>query len=133
MHALAPMRPAALVLLAMATVGCAPIYATRYDFTAPETPEGRMCAHHCEISEVQCRQIETLEHQNCEALRHLEALAYDECMAKDRSTKWKRRHCDAPRMCWSPWFESCETAHRQCYQSCGGLVTARQECVYFCD
>ena len=123
--------PLFLALLATNIVSCGPMYSTDYSFVPPKTESGRACTYNCQTTKSQCRQIEDLRVDRCEAQAREDAR---ECEArirwdKGRSPKWYEcggSSCSAD-------YDQCEDQYRSCYQSCGGRVESSTRCVANCD
>ena len=97
---------------------------TRYEYVAPASDSGRLCASQCAGVREQCRANEInrglWERDMCERRN---ASMYHSCLAYADSKK-EARECDRYRnSCWSSessW--RCDDAYRQCYTACGGKV-----------
>ncbi len=121
-----------VVLTVLPLVGCGPIYETRYTLTPPPGAEGRACVFQCDNTQLRCRQIQDLERQNCERDEQLAHYEYQNCLnqrEKDSGIKCAQRYVYCP----SASYESCEAEYRSCFQTCGGVVQSRQECVFNCQ
>ena len=106
-----------IAFLCYLSVGCGPIYDTKYSFTLPETPQGKMCVSGCERTKFLCERDENRKQENCE--------------------RQAKRVCEGRRDCYgSPDclvdYSQCESRYRRCYQDCGGTVESRKVCVMGC-
>lgn len=131
---------AGLALIAAGLAGCSPVYETVYDYTAPPSTEGKLCASKCD-------QISNLCVQNCQ-------LREDRCVAEARE-RGARDYEDYVRDqeaagkpieknlsdftstggCYSTTSckRDCTTGFRQCFVGCGGSYTSREVCTAFCE
>ena len=111
--------------LSLAFSACGPIYETQYSYTAPNSPQGQMCIQQCEMTRLNCEQMEDMRQENCEYRAERD---YDYCMDH-------RYHKDD--YCSKDWcstdYSQCERRYNMCYQSCGGQVSSKQVCTAFCD
>lgn len=117
--------------LVVACAACGPVYDTTYSFRPPPTSTGRVCASQCETSRYQCLQLEEVRSRECQyrADRDRDYCERQIRIDKGRSPKWYEcgtESCSADE-------EHCESSYRNCYQACGGSVTADTRCVANCD
>ncbi len=120
------------VPLLIQSSGCGPIYDTVYDFTPPSSRAGEDCIEDCKMTQFSCEETERDRSRYCE---DRERDRMDRCneriqAEKNRPAKWDE--CGKIESCTED-MKRCESRYRLCYQACGGTVTARQECVAFCD
>lgn len=118
----------ALILLTVLSA-CGPIYDTRYNFTPPNEPTGRVCTYQCENSRSSCLQMQAQMKQNCEMQnRTYEQMCETNIRLGGREPKWYE--CSG-QSC-NDNSEMCESQYRSCYQACGGKVDSQQVCVMNC-
>jgi hypothetical protein len=112
-------RPAAAAacLLSIALTACGPQIV--YDYRAPTTPEGRLCAAQCGNLKTYCDQAEQNRYQQCQMSYNLMLQNYQAC----REAKGK--HCAFPSVCAGPSTYRCAEDYRACFTSCGGDITAK--------
>ena len=53
-----------LSLLLLLLIGCGPIYSTKYNYQAPNNPEGKQCIFQCENYRLQCEQAEDMREES---------------------------------------------------------------------
>lgn len=100
---------------------------TRYEYVAPTTEHGRMCAMQCSTSREFCQQNEMnraqYEQQACEQRSDYQ---YHDCLHHARSDKDAKRcfrqACFSNANTWR-----CDENYRQCFTGCGGTVHAIRE------
>lgn len=125
-------------LVALLVAGCGPIYDTKYQYTPPRDPQGKMCAAQCQQTQTYCRATCEANRQNCLAYERDRGMdAYDR-YARERRREHKpiKRSPDSfveTYHCSNSCEDGCATDYRQCYGTCGGRVTAHQVCTAFCD
>lgn len=125
-------------LTALLVASCGPIYDTKYQFTPPRDPQGKMCATQCQQTQTYCRATCEANRQNC--------LAYERDRGRDAYEDYvyqrRREHKPIKRTpdsfvntynCSNSCEDTCAADYRQCYSTCGGRVTAHQVCTAFCD
>lgn len=126
-----------LTLIALLS-GCSPVYKTQYQFSAPTTDEGKVCANNCldklqscqnacKVQEAECRHIETLKGENA-YLRYV-----NERQAKGEHVDKSVTHFQNFSKCKNNCQTECKNHHRICHVNCGGYVTESEVCVAFCD
>lgn len=131
----------AVVGFAIALAGCGPSYSTKYSFTPPPTPEGRMCAMQCLNTQSMCQQSCKSSRQSCESTARLRAERdYNRYVAeqtraqqpvkKSVSDFYNGYSCSSDE---TSCEAQCESTYRSCYQICGGKVSSQQVCTAFCD
>ena len=98
-------------------VGCGPRIV--YDYTAPESPEGRACAAQCSNIQVYCRQSAESGYRACQASFQNALASYNACMEA------KGKDCVYPQGCFYPDTSSCDAGYRSCFVTCGGRVQSR--------
>lgn len=94
---------------------CGPIY----DYTPPESPEGRVCAAQCVNTKSYCEQAEHSRYQQCQANYNLGQQNYQSCKAAGGT------FCSSPSICLGPNTYRCDENYRACFSACGGKITAR--------
>ncbi len=93
-----------------------PVY--EYQYTAPESADGKACTHQCETIRIQCKMIADMKAQQ----EKLEAKQdYLECEQKAATSEWPTFCLDT-----SSWIQAdyseCDEAYRMCFERCGGVV-----------
>ncbi len=116
-----------LLGVTLGLAACGPIYETRYSFTPPPTPEGRVCLLQCDQIRLQCRQFEDMKKENCEQQNRWEREHYERCKNAGR------KDCRYPSTYCSTNYDRCEEQYRICFQTCGGRVDATTVCVANCE
>jgi hypothetical protein len=117
----------ALCLVTLGLCGCGPMYNTQYSYTPPKSSAGLMCVTNCESSRNSCMQMETIKKENCEERTERD---YRWCLHSHEHDGHKD-HC-YKESCWVD-DAHCKAEYDTCYQGCGGVVTATQVCVAFCN
>jgi len=117
-----------------------PRFATRYDYSPPPDAQGKLCLINCQSSQNQCSQINQLqESQN----RQNEAMQEQDCQRQAANYNQCVRfrgygYCQQPSCFRGPVIVSssqtldCQAQYNLCYQTCGGTVTSKRECVANC-
>lgn len=90
-----------------------------YDYTPPESPEGRVCAAQCANTKAYCEQAEQNRYQQCQMNYNLAQQNYQNCKNAGGSL------CASPSICMSPNTYHCNENYRACFAACGGKVTAK--------
>ena len=121
----------AAAYLTLSSVGCGPMYETRYSFTPPKSANGRTCIFQCDNSRMQCRNFEEMHKSNCEMRGQLEEQRCENDIRyrEGREPKWyecSTSSCSAD-------YDRCDEIYRGCYQMCGGEVRSETVCVANCD
>lgn len=119
--------------------GCGPIYSTQYNFTPPQTSEGKICANECldkknacfnvcEIKQEECRKINARKAET-DYLQYLAITALqDKPIEKEKKDFINYSGCSS-RYC----SNRCPSTHRLCHSNCGGQVRESTICTSFCD
>ena len=128
----------AWIPIAALLFGCGPVYRTQYNYTPPQTSEGRGCVSQCEGHRMQCEALQQQQHMLCEQQANMQQqtcrtqadTAYNSCVASG-NTSCFRRVC-IRRTCM-PQTGACVPQYNRCYSTCGGQVQASQVCVRRCE
>ena len=97
----------------------------RYEYKAPDTPDGRQCVVQCASVREMCRSNENQraqsERRSCE--RRSET-TYLVCMDGARGNKDQQSECNRKRgRCYEyPSYLRCNEEYNQCFSNCGGTV-----------
>jgi hypothetical protein len=121
----------AIVVAALLFAACDPIYTTDYRYTPPTDKAGKQCLAQCGAARSFCRSAASQEAQNDRLQCDLAARDdYEHCLqsAHGDSSKCYRRSCTA-----NPYYGTCESDYRECYQNCGGQVTEVKQCHFNCN
>ena len=100
----------------LALSACGPTILYNYD--APATTEGKMCAQQCVNTKMYCEQSQQTVYQQCTSNYNMQMNNYNNCR------RYEGNYCQAPPTCYAPNTWSCEENYRQCFTNCGGKVTA---------
>lgn len=129
-----------MVWCALVLAGCelTPVYETRYSFTPPKSQEGRTCAAQCLMHQQTCSSECSSGYQACkdreedvaqrEYHRYLKEQHRLKKPVKLGIINFRRGDCSS-KYC----HDECGSFYRECFQLCGGQVSARQVCTAFCD
>lgn len=126
------------VVLALAVVGCGPIYDTTYEMIPPSDGHGRMCTAQCQQTQSFCRANCQQLHQECVSEeRHRGMHEYDQYVRERRREGLQiKRSPDSfinTYRCDTSCESGCEGDYRQCFATCGGKVIPHRVCTAFCD
>ena len=132
-------RILATVLIAVVVQACGPIYETSYQFSPPQTAQGRHCASQCQELQGYCRRDCRAEARDCkEDARRQARWDYERYVRQRRAEKKNVErsldsfvsdyHCRE-----DDCSETCEEDFRLCFSNCGGRVTAHTVCTFNCD
>lgn len=134
------MRKHLLFLLSLLLISCGPRFRTDYQLTPPKSSSGRQCIFSCQSRLQECEAKDEYAYQNC--LNRAES-TYQVCeagkqMGPDPVLGWMTplciKNCYCSRdYCSRPSGEHCKQRYHECYQNCGGTVTANTVCVANCD
>jgi len=118
--------------------GCGPQYQTTYQYQPPTGPSARQCVMQCIGQRDFCRERVQDRYENCRAQRRQEAYfeyrAYLHEMERERRRPtYSLSSFDRSYQCSSNTSGQCTSSYNECYQACGGRVTARTVCVSNCD
>jgi hypothetical protein len=97
--------------------GCGPEIV--YDYTPPQSPEGRTCAAQCANTKQYCRQSAESSYQSCQSNYQLGMANYNACKQAGGTL------CSQPSSCVHPYTGGCDEAYRSCFAACGGQVQTR--------
>lgn len=126
------------MLLAVGLVGCGPQYQTTYQYQPPNSVGARQCLVQCQGQRDFCRERAQDRYENCRAARrqeaYLEYRAYLREMERERKRpSYSLSSFDRSYQCSTATAGNCTASYNECYQTCGGRVTARTVCVSNCD
>jgi len=110
-------NPRALVagLLALLLSACGPTVV--YEYTAPESADGRVCVAQCNNQRSFCIQADQHAVAQCQSNRNSMMNNYQQCLNAGG------KNCTMPPACPGINTWQCDEAYRGCFTSCGGHVT----------
>lgn len=133
------MRAAIIALfLALGLSGCGPQYQTTFQYQPPTSVGARQCLVQCQGQRDYCRERAQDRYENCRAARRQEAYieyrSYLRQMERERKRPvYSVSSFDRSYQCSTATAGNCTANYNECYQTCGGRVTARTVCVANCD
>jgi hypothetical protein len=108
-----------LVLSVLAVLAaCGP--RIEYQYVAPKTAEGRVCAAQCQNGLQQCRQNQQSQHALCQSQRQAARQSYNACVEAGGE------NCSPPPICPVPIRRECTEQFNACFTACGGQVKVIQ-------
>lgn len=127
------------VMCLLLITACGPVYKTSYQFSAPPTQTGKVCANQCLTSLHSCRNLCEEKRQRCREYESLEAkieyleyanlkLLNDEKVDKTKKDFENFHRCDS-----QTCENQCEESQRICHVNCGGSVQELKTCTAFCQ
>ena len=123
---------------ALLLAACSPMYETVYSFTLPNSQEGRICAAQCLMHKQTCVSECGSSNEVCQArieaeTRHKYREYVKERQRKKLSLKLKEMDFRTGSCSYGSCNNQCSSFYRECFELCGGRVTATQVCTAFCD
>ena len=110
-----------IIAVTLACVACGPAYRTQTDYYPPADANGRASVSQCEVTRMQCEQLEDMKARECQRKADER---YDACVAGQGKYCY-RETCsvDAGR---------CKTQYDRCFVLAGGRLESNTVCVARC-
>jgi hypothetical protein len=130
-----------IMLILLLLAGCGPQIRTDYQWIAPQTRAGQMCASNCLYQKQQCEQPCAVEKSRCEAYKNAESQTEYMLQAYDRLNEGKSvtrspSYTGYSKTCrreGNYCNELCGDNYRLCFTNCGGQIISNTRCVAKCD
>ncbi len=110
-------------------LGCAPVYQIKYNYSPPESAEGRSCTQRCEATKIQCEQSVNKE---VEAERLKSQQVYQTCHLSETEASQSPILCFDQSRWIQPDYFICLADYNRCFQGCGGKVEEGKVCISRC-
>lgn len=110
-----------LVITMIIMAACA---TTHERYIYPTSSEGKACVLQCDMTKMQCEQMQTMKYDNCKQQEQLENERWQQCLNEMRYYRWKTCSLPSSKNCGlSPDVSSCKSQWKSCFQTCGGAIT----------
>lgn len=131
-----------LCFILLAISSCGPVYRTQYNYTSPNSWEGRQCANQCIKDKSNCRQQCNKDVQTCQSIESIKEAA--NIAIRQNTNKAKKDPYDNfsvyPNQGLSKndcsnhsCYNGCDSDYNACFVNCGGEVKTETICVSNCD
>ena len=96
----------------------------RYEYIAPTTEAGKMCAMQCMSTKQMCYNSMGFQTQNNATMCHQQnSMSYQNCVARAQNHDDVKKCNPNPQYCpTNPNYYQCDESYRQCFATCGGTV-----------
>ena len=118
-------------ITAIFLTSCGPVFETHYKFSPPKSSAGYACINQCDVSRVQCLQLEDYQQRDCTDQARYEASECRDNLYRYENRKPKWYECGESSC--SVNYDQCDASYRSCYETCGGNVDSETVCTSGCE